>query len=53
MGDDLFTTNLGRLERGIRGGAANAVLVKMNQIGTLTETLEVVDRAQAAKLPSR
>lgn len=48
LGDDLFTTNLRRLERGIALGAANAVLVKMNQIGTLTETFEVIDRARAA-----
>ena len=39
VGDDLFTTNLERLERGIERGAANAVLVKMNQIGTISETL--------------
>jgi enolase len=48
VGDDLFTTNLKRLEKGIAEGAANAVLVKMNQIGTLTETFEVINRAQAA-----
>jgi len=48
VGDDLFCTNLSRLERGIREQSANAVLVKMNQIGTLTETLEVVDRAREA-----
>jgi enolase len=48
VGDDLFTTNVQRLERGIRQGVANAVLVKMNQIGTLTETFEVIDRARAA-----
>jgi enolase len=48
VGDDLFTTNLQRLERGIRQGVANAVLVKMNQIGTLTETFEVIDRARVA-----
>jgi len=48
IGDDLFVTNLARLERGIRERAANAVLVKMNQIGTLTETFEVIDRARAA-----
>ncbi len=48
IGDDLFATNPERLERGIRESAANAVLVKMNQIGTLTETLQVVDRARAA-----
>ena len=45
LGDDLFTTNSRRLERGISGGAANAVLVKMNQIGTLTETLGVLKQA--------
>ena len=48
VGDDLFVTNLARLERGIAMRAGNAVLVKMNQIGTLTETLAVVDRARAA-----
>ena len=48
VGDDLFTTNLERLERGIERGAANAVLVKMNQIGTISETLAVVERAKAA-----
>ena len=48
VGDDLFATNLARLEEGIRRGAANAVLVKMNQIGTLTETFAVIDRAAAA-----
>jgi enolase len=48
LGDDLFTTNLERLERGIGLGAANAVLVKMNQIGTISETLGVVERAKQA-----
>ena len=48
IGDDLFVTNLERLERGIAMHAGNAVLVKMNQIGTITETLAVVDRARAA-----
>jgi enolase len=48
IGDDLFATNPARLERGIRERTANAVLVKMNQIGTLTETFEVIDRARAA-----
>ena len=48
IGDDLFATNPGRLERGIRERAANAVLVKMNQIGTLTETFQVIDRAREA-----
>ncbi|HVP46145.1 MAG TPA: phosphopyruvate hydratase [Bryobacteraceae bacterium] len=48
IGDDLFATNPARLERGIRELAANAVLVKMNQIGTLTETFQVIDRAREA-----
>jgi enolase len=48
VGDDLFCTNLQRLDRGIGEGAANAVLVKMNQIGTLTETFAVIDRAREA-----
>ena len=42
VGDDLFVTNVERLDRGIRDGAANAILVKVNQIGTLTETLDAV-----------
>jgi enolase len=45
VGDDLFVTNVLRLERGIRTGVANAVLVKVNQIGTLTETLATVSTA--------
>jgi enolase len=45
VGDDLFVTNRARLQRGIERGVANSVLVKLNQIGTLTETLEVVDLA--------
>lgn len=48
VGDDLFTTDVTRLERGIAEGSANAVLVKMNQIGTISETAEVVARAKAA-----
>jgi enolase len=48
VGDDFFTTNIERLERGVAMGAANAVLVKMNQIGTITETLAVVERAKRA-----
>jgi enolase len=48
VGDDLFATNLQRLNRGIREHAANAVLVKMNQIGTLTQTFAVIDRAREA-----
>jgi enolase len=47
VGDDLFVTNPLRLRRGIEEGAANAVLVKLNQIGTLTETLEAVAMARA------
>ena len=46
VGDDLFVTNRKRLERGIGAGAANAVLVKMNQVGTVSETLDVVDLAR-------
>ena len=42
MGDDLFVTNVERLQRGIDGGQANAMLVKVNQIGSLTETLDSV-----------
>jgi enolase len=45
VGDDLFVTNPQRLERGIEAGTANALLVKVNQIGTLTETLDAVDLA--------
>jgi enolase len=45
VGDDLFVTNPQRLQRGIDTGAANALLVKVNQIGTLTETLDAVDLA--------
>src|SRR5271157_1371742 len=48
IGDDLFVTNPRRLAEGIRDGIANAVLVKMNQIGTLSETLEVIRLAQRA-----
>ncbi|MBM3738558.1 MAG: phosphopyruvate hydratase [Acidobacteria bacterium] len=47
-GDDLFTTNPARVRRGIESRAGNAVLVKMNQIGTLTETFEVIDLVTAA-----
>jgi enolase len=46
VGDDLFVTNAERLERGIEDGAANAILIKVNQIGTLTETLDVVRLAK-------
>ncbi len=50
VGDDLFTTNPARVRRGIQQRAANAVLVKMNQIGTLTESFEVLDLAKASGL---
>ncbi len=48
MGDDLLVTNTERLARGIRERAANAILIKLNQIGTLTETREAVEMARAA-----
>lgn len=49
VGDDLFVTNPKRLKRGIEGGYANSLLVKVNQIGTLTETLEAVSLAQRSR----
>ena len=49
VGDDLFVTNTKRLRRGIKEKSANCILVKPNQIGTLTETLEVISMAKAAK----
>jgi len=48
VGDDLFVTNTERLARGIENGVANAILIKVNQIGTLTETLEAIDMALGA-----
>jgi enolase len=48
VGDDFLTTNPVRVARGIAAGAGNAVLVKMNQIGTLTETFQVLGMARAA-----
>ncbi|MCG6115624.1 MAG: phosphopyruvate hydratase [Mesorhizobium sp.] len=48
VGDDLFVTNSARLRDGIRMGVANSILVKVNQIGTLTETLDAVDTAHRA-----
>ena len=48
VGDDLFVTNPQRLDRGIREGVANAILVKVNQIGTLTETLRAIELAREA-----
>ena len=48
VGDDLFVTNAGRLRRGIESGVGNAILVKVNQIGTLSETLLTIETAKAA-----
>jgi enolase len=48
VGDDVFVTNTQRLQRGIEAGVANSILIKVNQIGTLTETLEAVELARAA-----
>ena len=48
VGDDLFVTNVQRLSRGIAAGVANSILVKVNQIGTLTETLDAMNMANAA-----
>jgi len=48
VGDDLFVTNTERLARGIENGVANAILIKVNQIGTLSETLEAIEMARAA-----
>ena len=48
VGDDLFVTNVARLSKGIARGLANSVLVKVNQIGTLTETLATVEMAHRA-----
>ena len=48
VGDDLFVTNVNRLRKGLKEGAANSILVKVNQIGTLTETLAAVEMAQRA-----
>ena len=50
VGDDLFVTNPARLAEGIERGAANSMLVKVNQIGTLTETLRAVDMAHRARM---
>ena len=48
VGDDLFVTNTSRLAKGIKLGAANAILIKVNQIGTLTETLDAIEMAKRA-----
>jgi enolase len=52
VGDDLFVTNPTRLQKGIELKAANAILIKLNQIGTLTETLEAIDLATRSGLRS-
>ena len=46
VGDDLFVTNINRLQQGIDNGSANSILVKLNQIGTLTETLNAISLAK-------
>jgi enolase len=48
VGDDLFVTNMDRLARGIEEDAANSILIKLNQIGTLTETLDCIETAKRA-----
>lgn len=48
VGDDLFVTNTERLSRGIKSGVANSILIKVNQIGTLTETLDAIEMAKRA-----
>lgn len=48
VGDDLFVTNVNRLNKGIKSGAANSILIKVNQIGTLTETLCAIESAERA-----
>jgi enolase len=52
VGDDIFVTNTERLARGVAEGIANSILVKVNQIGTLTETLETVSMAAGASYTS-
>lgn len=52
VGDDLFVTNTERLQRGINEGIANSILIKVNQIGTLTETIEAIQLASRAKYTS-
>ena len=50
VGDDLFVTNTERLKKGIELGAGNAILIKLNQIGTLTETLDAIEMAKRANM---
>ena len=52
VGDDLFVTNTQRLSKGIKNGCGNAILIKLNQIGTLTETLEAIEMAHNNKFAS-
>ncbi len=52
VGDDLFVTNVKYLHRGITEGTANAILVKVNQIGSLTETLDTIEMAKRASYAS-
>ena len=53
VGDDLFVTNVKRLAEGIEQGIANSILIKVNQIGTLTETLDAVEMAHKRRLHAR
>ena len=53
VGDDLFVTNVTRLADGIKNGRANSILIKVNQIGTLTETLAAVEMAHKGRLHLR
>ena len=53
VGDDLFVTNTERLKKGIEMGVANSILIKVNQIGTLTETLEAIEMANRAGYTAR
>ncbi len=52
VGDDLFVTNSKRLAKGIEMGCANAILIKVNQIGSLTETLEAIEMAKRPAMPA-
>tara|TARA_B100000768_G_C11115143_1_gene305041 strand:- start:223 stop:633 length:411 start_codon:yes stop_codon:yes gene_type:complete len=49
VGDDLFVTNIERLKKGIKKNSANSILIKLNQIGTLTETIDCIELAKANK----